>query len=360
MARYWIRNRGRVQGPFSEERIQGLLRRGRFNRHFHVSEDRKNWYPASEFPEFFAGSGGPEPAEDESPFSSGGSPFDDDSDEHDEPPAAVPTAERKRRSSSGRRRRPRDEEEDDYDDEEDDDEGEDLEDDDEDWEDDDYGEGVIPRFIGWIERNVIAVGVVLLVVLGALSYVVFFREDFTQDIADMEALLAVQSKLQQASAQNIRADEWMQLTDSTSNELAPLITRLEAGATAMDMVKQELLFIARDEFPKMFKELPAGEETALNRVRIRFSLVDQMIQSKIRWHDGTALMQRPQAPPQQQPPAEHVPPGQDMPPEQGQQPGSELPPNSGSPTGQQLNSGQANGQQNFNSPQPGNQLQPVQ
>jgi len=113
LGRYWIRNRGRVQGPFTEERIQGLLRRGRFSRSFHVSEDKKEWLPASEFPELFAGVGrGSVDVDEESPFQSGGSPFDDD----DLAPAKV-------RSSSKRSKRSMPVPADD--------------DDDEDWEDDD-------------------------------------------------------------------------------------------------------------------------------------------------------------------------------------------------------------------------------
>lgn len=313
MARYWIRNRGRVQGPFSEERIQGLLRRGRFNRHFHVSEDRKNWYPASEFPELFAGVGKPEPADDESPFATGGSPFDDDPGEDDEPPVEVPTSERKRRSSS-RRASVRDEDDDIDDDDDIDEEWED--DEDEDWDDDDV-EGVIPKFINWVERHALIVGGVLLITLGILSWFVFFREDFTQDVADMETLMTIQNRMTQAHQLGRRADEWIVLMESTDRELAPLVARLEENASAMDMVKQELLFLARDDLPQMFKELPEAKRDAENRVKIRFNLVDEMIKAKIRWHDGTALMPQRQPsrlPPQTPPEAEADTSGQEQPP----------------------------------------------
>ena len=298
MARYWIRNRGRVQGPFSEERIQGLLRRGRFNRHFHVSEDRKNWYPAGEFPELFAGAGGPEPVDEESPFSSGGSPFDDGEDEDDLPPVSTPTSERKRKPSRRRASVPDDDE---YEDDDDDEDDEDWEDDDEDWEDDEEFDGVFPALINWVERNVKVLIVVLLLVLGFLGWFFFAREDFTQDIADRDALLAVQSRIMQAYQNGIRADQWNVMMDSTEAELAPMITRLDANASAMDMVKQELLFIARDDLPGMMKELTRDKHDAESRVKIRFSLIDQMIESKSRYHDGTALMVRPQAPPSQPP-----------------------------------------------------------
>lgn len=292
MARYWIRNRGRVQGPFSEERIQGLLRRGRFSRHFHVSEDRRNWYPAAEFPELFEGVGGPEPVdEDEGPFPSGGSPFDGDYDEDDAPPAQLPTSERKRRRS----RRPV--EEDEYEDDEDDDSEDDRDDEDDDWEDDDEDyEGLIPGIVGWIERNVVAVLVVLVLVLGVLSWLFFMKEDFTQDIADMETLMGVQSSIMQAHQRGTPANEWIAILESTEDELAPMITRLDDSASAQDMVKQELLFLARDDLPRMIKELPKGQQDAANRVRIRLKLVDDMIQQQIRWHDGSALMVTPVSP----------------------------------------------------------------
>ena len=133
MERYWIRNRGRVQGPFTIDRIQGLLRRGRFNRHFHVSEDKKEWLPATEFPELFEGvvsqrGGG---GDDEEVFQGGGSPFDDD---FDAPPANIDRGGRNQRSQSP------------FDDDDDDD----WDEDDEEWEDD-YESG--GGLVGWIERT---------------------------------------------------------------------------------------------------------------------------------------------------------------------------------------------------------------
>ena len=287
MARYWIRNRGRVQGPFSEERIHGLLRRGRFNRHFHVSEDRRNWFPASEFPELFAGAGGPEPVEDESPFGGGSSPFDDGfTDEDDDPPASIPTSERKRSSPSRRRRA-----EEDDDDDDDEDVSADSDDDDEEWEDDDgYVDGLFPRMFRWIERRVVLVAPIALALVGGLIWFVFFAEDFTQDLADMKTLQAIQQKVITTRDNNANAQVWISLLETTESELEPMVARLQDNANSMDMVKQELLFTARDDLPLMIKELPKGKEDAADRVRVRLTLLDEMITKEIRFHDGTALM----------------------------------------------------------------------
>ncbi len=345
MARYWIRNRGRVQGPFTEERIQGLLRRGRFSRHFHVSEDRKNWYPAGEFPELFAGSGGPEPVDDESPFSPGGSPFDD-GDDDDLPPVRTPTSDRKRKPASRRRPQRDEDDDDDYDDED-----SSLEDDDEDWEDDEEFDGVVPALINWIERNVKVLVVVLLLVLGVMGWFFFLREDFTQDLADLAVLQEVQSKVMQAYSSGMRADQWNVMLESTQKDVGPMVARLELQASAMDMVKQELLFLARDDIPKMMKELPSGGQEAARRVQIRFGLIDQMIESKTRFHDGTALMAQPQAPTPQASPAEQMEPGDVEPGSEPSGTNSETG-NSQSGTGVQPNGG-------FN-PATTNQNQPIQ
>lgn len=53
MKQYYIRSRGRVQGPFTKERLHALSRRGMFGPHFHVSFDGQTWSSASEHPELF-------------------------------------------------------------------------------------------------------------------------------------------------------------------------------------------------------------------------------------------------------------------------------------------------------------------
>jgi len=50
---YYIRFRGKVQGPYSVERLHTLAQRRRFGRHFEVSTDGAHWSPASEIPELF-------------------------------------------------------------------------------------------------------------------------------------------------------------------------------------------------------------------------------------------------------------------------------------------------------------------
>jgi hypothetical protein len=50
---YYIRSRGRVQGPFTPTRLKELARRGKFSRYHHISGDRINWERASAHPELF-------------------------------------------------------------------------------------------------------------------------------------------------------------------------------------------------------------------------------------------------------------------------------------------------------------------
>ncbi|MCA9124129.1 MAG: DUF4339 domain-containing protein [Planctomycetaceae bacterium] len=50
---YYIRSRGRVQGPYTTSRLKELAKRGQFSRHHHISHDRENWERASAHPELF-------------------------------------------------------------------------------------------------------------------------------------------------------------------------------------------------------------------------------------------------------------------------------------------------------------------
>ncbi|APZ92555.1 DUF4339 domain-containing protein [Fuerstiella marisgermanici] len=308
MARYWIRNRGRVQGPFSEERIQGLLRRGRFSRHFHVSEDRKNWYPAGDFPELFAEAGGPEPDDEDGHFRSGGSPFDDDEDDdYDDPPersrrktqrASKPQATRRRTSVP---------------DDDDDDIRDEHDDDDEDWEGDDT-DGVLTGLVDWIESNVKVLAVVLLLVLGVLSWFAFMKEDFTQDTADLKTLQGYHSQIVRAHQTGAAADQWIPMMERILTELAPLVERLDENASAMDHVKQKLLFVARDDIPRMLKELPVNKQDAAQRVMQQLELVDNMIQQQTRFSEAGSLtapqLIPPRAPQPNPPPAGQTPLGE--------------------------------------------------
>jgi hypothetical protein len=51
---YYIRIRGRVQGPFDSEKLRQLARRGQFSRLHEVSTDGQQWQSAKDFPELFA------------------------------------------------------------------------------------------------------------------------------------------------------------------------------------------------------------------------------------------------------------------------------------------------------------------
>lgn len=51
--RYYIRARGRKNGPLSLEQLHSLARRGRFGRHYEVSTDGKHWEAAGNYPELF-------------------------------------------------------------------------------------------------------------------------------------------------------------------------------------------------------------------------------------------------------------------------------------------------------------------
>ena len=142
----------------------------------------------------------------------------------------------------------------------------------------------------WIERRVVLVAPIALALVGGLIWFVFLAEDFTQDLADMKTLQAIQQKVITTRDNNANAQVWISLLETTESELEPMVARLQDNANSMDMVKQELLFTARDDLPLMIKELPKGKEDAADRVRVRLTLLDEMITKEIRFHDGTALM----------------------------------------------------------------------
>lgn len=51
----YVRIRGRVQGPFDEERLRSLVRRGQISRIHEVSEDGARWIKAADYPDLFDG-----------------------------------------------------------------------------------------------------------------------------------------------------------------------------------------------------------------------------------------------------------------------------------------------------------------
>ncbi|HAD57958.1 MAG TPA: hypothetical protein DCG12_01760, partial [Planctomycetaceae bacterium] len=66
-------------------------------------------------------------------------------------------------------------------------------------------------------------------------------EDFTQDLADMKTLQAIQQKVITTRDNNANAQVWISLLETTESELEPMVARLQDNANSMDMVKQELL-----------------------------------------------------------------------------------------------------------------------
>lgn len=51
---FYVRIRGRVQGPYDTAKLQSLVRRGQLSRMHEVSTDRSLWRQAADFPELFA------------------------------------------------------------------------------------------------------------------------------------------------------------------------------------------------------------------------------------------------------------------------------------------------------------------
>lgn len=51
---FFVRIRGRVQGPYDAEKLRSLVRRGQLSRMHEVSNDKVAWRQAADFPELFA------------------------------------------------------------------------------------------------------------------------------------------------------------------------------------------------------------------------------------------------------------------------------------------------------------------
>ena len=58
----YLRVRGRVLGPYDQEKLQSLVRRGQLGRMHEVSTDGTNWVQASSYPELFVGAPAKMPA----------------------------------------------------------------------------------------------------------------------------------------------------------------------------------------------------------------------------------------------------------------------------------------------------------
>ena len=309
MGRYWIRNRGRTQGPLTADKIHGLLRRGRFNRHYQVSEDRKNWYVATDFPELFPeapssrggrGGGGDDYDDDYDGGGGGGggSLFDDDYESESAPPKRRGGRKRSRDEDAPRKSSFHDEEDDDDEDYDDDVDDRDEDDDDYDEDDDWDNEGAVYRLIGWVEQKWKGIVVLLVAVMIGLGWFVFFRETFVQDQKDLDLLMELHGQITATHSGGVASNEWSRLTEDTTAKLQEMITRLSdpSQASARDHVKQELLFAARDDFRRMFDELPKGQDAAAQRMRGRFQKIEAMITAKTRQSDDKI------APPAVQPP----------------------------------------------------------
>jgi len=136
---------------------------------------------------------------------------------------------------------------------------------------------------------------VLVLLLIAAGWFVFGRESFTQDAADLETLIEIKTRINTAHSMGVQPNEWMTLSETTEAELAPLVDRLDKQASSQDHIKQELLFAARDDVPKMFKELPNGKKTADQHMARRFLLIEDMIRNQVRQHADSAFTAMPQA-----------------------------------------------------------------
>ena len=51
----YVRIRGRILGPYDQDKLQSLARRGQLSRLHEVSQDATNWVRASTYPELFVG-----------------------------------------------------------------------------------------------------------------------------------------------------------------------------------------------------------------------------------------------------------------------------------------------------------------
>jgi hypothetical protein len=60
----YVRSRGRVLGPFDEEKLRSLARQGQLSRIHEVSDDGATWVRAGQYPDLFEALGGsPAPAD---------------------------------------------------------------------------------------------------------------------------------------------------------------------------------------------------------------------------------------------------------------------------------------------------------
>ena len=260
---YYIRIRGRVQGPFDVDQIRSLARRGRFHRNYEVSTDRKEWCQAEEFPELFSRSeGGGRSAAEAEPEKPRSPDLGDALD-----PRTVRHAAR----------RPVDDE--------DDDDGS--------FEDDEYEGGGLG---GWIRDSVegfvnavkaqplLSIGLLLGVLIVGTIFL-FSEESWGPDREAYETLVAIWQEIDMQHAAN-RPAEWHSFGEGLQRRLQPTVERLTDSAKPDDHLKQELLFAARDDLPLMLTEIRHGEERARLRFVNRLSEAKRMLEAGSRQRVG--------------------------------------------------------------------------
>lgn len=263
MSKYWIRHRGNVSGPFPNYKIKSLARRGRFNRHYLVSTDGKTWQSAEEFPEFFDSRW----QDDDAAYDESDEVGVDDDDEL--PPKELEWQTIRNQESI-------------FGDDEDIEELEEVR---------SFRFGsllaVLPRLNAERFKGLLFVclGVWLVAIWSAR-----FRQSWSQDVADCDQLESLIREISIVEAAHPAPEVWERIGRETELALSDMVERLEESASARDHVKQELLFISRDECRMAFLELPNGVTYAKDRMSARLARVNEMIVHKWRYHPASVIM----------------------------------------------------------------------
>ncbi|MEZ6129052.1 MAG: hypothetical protein R3C59_10235 [Planctomycetaceae bacterium] len=276
MANLWIRNRGRIDGPFTLDRVEGLLRRGRIGRHCHISLNKSDWQSADEFLRNHQKDRGDVGDFEENDFSV------------ELPDDFAPTALDSQFGSSVF----------------DVDEGEEDGDSSDDWP---ARPRILIRHFLSLRKHAASLLAMILTASLLMAAWRYFRETWGQDSADLAVLTQVVQRISVGHSVGATGDVWLQLEADAERDAAPIISRLSHKASAQDHVKQELLFAARDDIPLMIEQLPKDNHDASRRVMLRFERVREMIASKKRQHMASilaALPELPKAPAMTNPPDE--------------------------------------------------------
>lgn len=276
--KYFIRLRGRAQGPLDADQIRRLGKRGRFNRLYEVSTDRKSWRPADEFPELFANSRPQEMPFDDVPAGQN-SIFDDEDPGLDPEPAPVRAPQAAARPAPRSRASAFDDDEDDAGDWDEDD-----------WDDEGYEGGGIGGWIGGVVEGLFG-GIVAQPVLSAalaigvtagLCLVFLSGEGWELDQEAYDTLTSLSHEIDMQNASDQGTAAWMTFGENVNKQLSPIVSRLEASSAPDDHLRQELLFAARDDVPAMMSELPVGQDRSKKRFLNRLAQAKQMLDAKSR------------------------------------------------------------------------------